>query len=497
MTEQKARTWRQSEPGEQQSAETLWIENYGRTFPIDALPAAARDAAATVADVHSVPVQMPAMCALATLSGAMGRTWAFTGAARDGQETHGNLYVGVAAPIGTGKATAAILARPLVEFSAHRAKLFREFTQPLLLAEIGRLEAQLKGIRARFQNPKARERSGRSAAEDENEQVELEKNLARAKRELPAPRMLVEDFTSQKLIEICGRNPDGAAFVYSTEGAEVFRILGGRYRGDGKGDCEIWLKGFSCEPIQQDRMGRSVDAHPCLVALLLVQPSVMREVYGNREFLERGFCARLLPVICDIEPQLDEGDEGQLDKGALERWGRLINEVCERRPANPGAVPVAMHFDSRARDTFRDFHNETVELRRQVPDIQEQLGRARELAIRLGAVLAVADDPDMPLGIIGADVAERAIQIARWCVGQQLAILHSGRADRQLERLERLCRLIDKAGGAITLRDAAKSHSYPEGEIRTLCAAFPAVLVTEQRQHLHGGRPSEIVMKAP
>jgi len=496
MTEQKATTWRQSEAGEQQNAEALWIENWGKEFPIDALPAAARDAAATVADVHNVPVQMPAMCALATLSGAMGRTWVFTGAAKDGQETHGNIYVAAAAPISTGKATAAILARPLVDFSKHRAEQFRDFTQPELLAEIGRLEAQLKGIRARFQNPQRREKSGRTAAEDEQEQVQLEKQLARAKRELPPPRAMVEDCTSQKLIEICGRNPDGAAFVYSAEGGEVLRIAAGRYRGDSKADCEIWLKGFSCEPIQQDRMMRSADAHPCLAALLLVQPSVMREVYGNREFLERGFCARLLPVVCDIEPQLDEGDERQLDRAALAKWNAHVTDVCEHRPLNPGTAPLTMQFNSGARAAFREFHNESVELRRQIPDIQEQLGRARELAIRIGAVLAVGDDADIPLGIIGGDVAERAIQIARWCVAQQLVILHSGRAERQLERLQRLCRLIDAAGGALTLRDAAKSHSYPEGEIRTLCAAFPAVLVTEQRQHPHGGRPSEVVMRA-
>jgi hypothetical protein len=82
-------------------------------------------------------------------------------------------------------------------------------------------------------------------------------------------------------------------------------------------------------------------------------------------------------------------------------------------------------------------------------------------------------------------------------MAQQLTILHAGRAERQLERLERLVRLIDKAGGALTLRDAAKSHSFPEGEIRTLCAAFPAVLVIEERTHEHGGRPSKIVMRAP
>ena len=99
-------------------------------------------------------------------------------------------------------------------------------------------------------------------------------------------------------------------------------------------------------------------------------------------------------------------------------------------------------------------------------------------------------------GFIGYHLAELLLAEG-WMVHGFDALTDYYDVSLKQARLERLCRLIDKAGGAITLRDAAKSHSYPEGEIRTLCAAFPAVLVTEQRQHLHGGRPSEIVMKAP
>lgn len=497
MNEAKAKTWK-TDPGidATNDAAIAWMETHGNHFPIDALSEKARAAAETIADVYRIPVEMPALCALATISGAMGRTWSFEGGAKDGQTTHGNLYILIGAPAGSGKAApAAILTKPFLEYASQVARHFQDFERPLLQTEIECAMTEKRAVLRKF-NVQKSENGGRSIAESESDLATLNKKIAEANKRLTPPAPFVEDVTSQKLILTCARNVDGAVFVFSAEGAEVLRIAGGRYRGDGKADLEIWLKGFSCEVLRQDRMGReSVEAHPCLASLLLVQPSVVSETYGSPEALRRGFCARFIAVNCHLPILDDDGEDRTLDRDAIAAWGRLIADICDRRPSNPRTPPHAVRFNDGAREVFRLFENEIAAVRRKTHDVHEQLARWRELAIRIAAVLAVADDPDTPLDIVGADVAERAVRIARWAVAAQLGILREGRHERMAERVRKLGTLIDASNGVLSLRDAEKSHGYSREEIYALATFAPGQLTISEIQNPNGGRPSMSVMR--
>lgn len=497
MTEQKAKTWK-TDPAidATHDAATKWIDQHGATFPLDALSPTARAAAETVAEVHRIPPEMPGLCALATISGAMGRSWSFEGGAKDGQKTHGNLYVLIGAPAGSGKAAPAqILTQAFLDYAGQVSRNFQDFERPMLQTEIECATVAKRALLRKFAVKRAEE-GGRSVAENESDLSTLNKRIAEATRQMTPPAPFVEDVTSQKLILTCARNVDGAAFVFSAEGAEVLRIAAGRYRGDGKADLEVWLKGFSCEILRQDRVIReSVEAHPCLSTLLLVQPSVISETYGNPEALRRGFCARFIAVSCDLPILDDDGVQRKLDHEALAKWNLLIADICERRPSNPGATPHPVGFDSGAREVFRRLENEIAALRRQTHDVHEQLARWRELAIRIAGVLAVADDPEIPLGMIGADVADRAVRIARWAVAAQLGILREGRHERMMERVRKLSALIEHGDGLLTLRDAEKSHGFSREEIHALAAFAPGHLTIAEIQHPGGGRPSMSVMR--
>jgi len=498
MKETKAKTWKNDpEIDATHDAAIAWMETHGSQFPIDTLSEKARAAAETIADVYRIPVEMPALCALATISGAMGRTWSLEGGAKDGQSTHGNLYVLIGAPAGSGKAApAAILTKPFLEYASQVARRFQDFERPLLQTEIECAMAEKRALMRKF-NYKKSDEGGRPIAESEADIATLNKKIAEANRRLTSPAPFVEDVTSQKLVLTCARNVDGAVFVYSAEGAEVLRIAGGRYRGDGKADLEIWLKGFSCEILRQDRVGReSVEAHPCLAALLLVQPSVISETYGSPEALRRGFCARFIAVNCHLPILDDDGENRTLDRDAINAWSLLIGDICDRRPSNPGTPPHTIYFNDGAREIFRLFENDVAALRRKIHDVHEQLARWRELAIRIAAVLAVADDPHIPLNIVGADVAERAVRIARWAVAAQLGILREGRHERMMERVRKLGNLIDLNDGLLSLRDAEKSHGFGHDEIYALAAFAPAQLAITEIQNPHGGRPSVSVMRA-
>ena len=93
-------------------------------FPLHALSPAMRDMAEDLANVHRVPVQLPAMCAVGILSGALGNAYTLTGAV-DGKDCFGNLYVIPAAPKSSGKGSVAnALAKPLLTASGELEAAF-------------------------------------------------------------------------------------------------------------------------------------------------------------------------------------------------------------------------------------------------------------------------------------------------------------------------------------------------------------------------------------
>ena len=88
-------------------------------FPLDALPEPMNKLAQSLADVHQIDVALPGMAALATLSGAIGKSVTVNGAT-NGQTTHCNLFIIAGAPKSYGKGSAAAMANPIIEASKER-----------------------------------------------------------------------------------------------------------------------------------------------------------------------------------------------------------------------------------------------------------------------------------------------------------------------------------------------------------------------------------------
>ena len=112
-------------------------------FPLHALSPAMRAISEDLANVHRVPVQLPAMCAVGIVSGALGNTFTLTGAV-DGKDCFGNLYVIPAAAKSSGKGSVAkTLAHPLLEASGELAVAFKQEKLPNLKAEKAILEKRV------------------------------------------------------------------------------------------------------------------------------------------------------------------------------------------------------------------------------------------------------------------------------------------------------------------------------------------------------------------
>lgn len=470
-------------------------------FPLDALSPPMRAIAEDLANVHHVPVQLPAMCAVGIASGALGNAYTLTGAV-DGKATHGNLYVIPAAPKSSGKGSVAnALVRPLLEASAELEAQFKQSQKPGLLTE----KAILKKRESILVNEIASGKTGTG----ENRQPMGEAEKAEATRELEQvherleaiepllaalPTYWLGNATSEAMAAQFARNNPGL-FCYSAEGGETVRVLLGKYRADDKADLDLYLSGYSVEPWRSDRVGRGVcQITPCLSMLLLVQPSILRELMGNEEAYERGMTARLLTFIVETEPLEDDGLCRRVSDPAETAWNQLIRDTLARRESLR-TEPHRIVCTKEAREVFRQFHNEGVALRRgEYRDEEAELGRWRENAIRLAIGQCVADN--LEAKELTGEQAARAVDLMRWCARSALQITNAARMQKRTTRADELAALLaTKPGGKETLRNLEKSHGFKPEEVHTLAGQFPERLTVERKEDT-GGRPSPVLRLA-
>ena len=464
-------------------------------FPVHALNPAMRAMVEDVARVYRVPVQLAAMTAVATVSGALGNVFKLTGAV-DGHASFGNLFVIPAAPKSGGNGgTASALVRPLLEASAELAANFATSQRPALLAEKQILTKRI-GL---LVNDQASGHCGRGAARrtmGDLERTETRRELEQAQAKLEAiepllvpPSLWVGNATSEAMSRQFARNNLGL-FCYSPEGGENVRVLLGKYRGDGKADIDLALSGFSVEPYRTDCIGRGVcEVTPCLSMLLMVQPSILRELMGNEEAFERGLGARLITFIVEQEPQEDDGITRCIGEQTEAAWSALVKGILARREALAGN-PQLIRCTPGAREVFRHFHNEAVKLRRgEFRDIEADLGRWRENAIRIAHGQCVADD--LAACELTEEQAVRGVAIMRWCARSGLQVTNAARMHKRGKRAEELQLILARTGGKETLRNLDRSYSFLAGEVEALAGQFPERFTLERQTT--GGRPSDIL----
>jgi len=450
-------------------------------FPLDALPGAMRTLAASLSDVHQIDVALPAMASLATLSGAIGKSVTVSGAV-NGRDTHCNLFIIAGAPKSYGKGAASGAAKPIVDASADVLEQFMQNDRADLQTEVELLDGlkkkQLKECAAML------EEFGSCDKEKLNEtNTELERNrwLLETKAR---PGYHVGACTGAALEEHLARNNE-TAFSFSPEAGDMVRIALGKYSKDGSGDFDLFLSGYSVEDYSSGRVGRGFKSlTPCLSSLWMCQPSLLRELYGSAEGLERGLTARVLAFCCEHEtiPE-DDGVLRKVDQTAFDAWNQLVRDTLEGRDN-----PLILHTDPAAREAFRQWHNKGVTLRNGLlRDVEGEAGRWRENAIRIAGVLAVAAGTRK----ITEELAQDAIRLCRWAVFSGLSLLSAGRMARQSEQRTRLLAILNT--GQETVRNLHRRHGFSKSEIKHLVAVYPDDFTQETVKPEKAGRPSEVV----
>lgn len=458
-------------------------------FPLHTLNVTMRAIAEATAEVHQIPIELPAMAAVATMAGALGKSCELVGAV-NGKTSFGNIYVIAGAPKSTGKGAASHVASPLLVASQEMGRAFRENDLPDLKVKKEMLKREGEACYREI---------GKSETNEGTKQL-IKERLVEIQRESDAlepmlvgqPTYWVSNATSEAMASQFNRN-NCSLFAFSPEGGEPVRVMMGKYRGDNKGDFDLWLSGYTVEIFRTDRVQRgTIEIIPCLSALLFCQPSVLRELITNEEAFERGLTARTLPFI--VEPELveDDGVRRAIADSVNQRWNALIGDVLSMR-GNPGdepSDPRSVQCSEGGREVFRAFHNESIRLRNgQYRDIEGELGRWRENAIRLAVGQCLADD--LNATELSEAQALRAVELARWCVLSALGIMNAGRMERRLKRVREVQSLLADYGGTQNLRELDRRHGITPTEARQLAADFPDLLVHTKHETGKAGRPAE------
>lgn len=468
-------------------------------FPVEDLNPVQRAVAEETAQVHQIDVALPAMAALATVAGAIGKGHVIQGAV-NGRVTHCNIFLLAGATKSYGKNAASSIAAPIIYASREMADDFRMNQLPSLIREQRVLEGQSKALIRKLSAVYGQSRA--SLNEDEKREAERELDGMQARIEeinalvRPLPSYWIGSSTTAGMVDGLARNGE-TIFSYSPEAGDLVRIALGKYATNNSADFDLLLAGYSVEEYRETRREAGDKAmRPCISTLWFCQPYLLREMAVNEEAQERGLTARALAFVCehDVIPE-DDGVVRQVSEQVQEEWNRLVLKILDTRAA---PEPVVIHCTPEARELFRDWHNESVRLRNgPFRDMEGELGRWRENAIRLAGGQCVADA--YMQGVESGDIvlsvehARRGVSLARWASRSTLAILHEGIEDRRTARAETLRQLLNSCSGKMTLRELKRRHGYDNNEVKALVSAYPKTLSVQRVEPgKEGGRPSEV-----
>ena len=324
-----------------------------------------------------------------------------------------SVFVVVTMPSGSRKSSVfALVTRPLFDFEQ---RLAEEAAPQVARRQADRaiLEEQLKHARSKA----AREES----PEEQRSLADKAGVLAGELEKLPEmarPRLLADDVTPERLASLMAEQ-GGRMGLMSSEGG-IFQTMAGRYSANGEVNLDVFLKGYTGDPVTLDRQdGRQYHiARPALSIGLTVQPTVLRGLVGGRntEFRGRGLLGRFW---YSLPPNLlgrRKVGPVSMKPATAENYGVHIKRLLQTDWATGPDGNQQPH-------TLRLSQAALVQFLAYGDDVEPRLGPGGDFSgmtdwggklvgavVRLCGLLHLGDgnDTDTP---IGPDVVERAVAI--------------------------------------------------------------------------------------
>ena len=310
-------------------------------FPVDVLPEQLRLFVVEVAQSLQVPVDLPAMLSLATLSLAVGGKYEVM--PKPDWIEPVNLYIVMVMPSATRKS--AVFSQFVEPIKRYEKKLYDLF------------RPKIEKSRSDFNILQAKQKKlEKAAVEGKSNQEELDEVLQKIAQfeHINEPTLVVSDVTVEAVGKLLAQN-NGRLGILSPEGG-VFAIFAGRYSDD-KPVNDIFLCGHAGDSVKVVRVGREPDhiQKPSLTMGLCIQPTILDHLGHKRLLRESGLLGRFLFSLPEVELGTGTFDTPAISKSAKENYQRLICYLLEL-PVSEN--PVRIKLSNSAVDVFRRLYEE-------------------------------------------------------------------------------------------------------------------------------------------
>jgi len=384
-------------------------------FPLDALPPATREFVYAAAETVQAPVDMVGSCVLGMLEIACrGR---YPVRLPNGHIERPCFYIAPIAPPSERKSgVIELVSRPHIDYEI-------EYNQAHG-GEAAQSASALKLLQGRIANAeqqaiKAKKSDERLIAEYELQ--ELNNELAEFEAVEPL-RLFGADVTPEKLAAML-KSQGGVFALVSAEGGGLFENIG-RYCD--KGGLEIYLNGYSGDRVCVDRKNSEsilID-RPTLTIIAPCQPSVIADLFSDRQKSGRGLLSRILFIKC----QSRVGDRKAMSKPLDGRVEANYTNLCRRLLAADSAGDIV--YDDGGFGVYAAFFDEIEP--QLTPDAGElsfmadwagklhgQMTRLAGLIHCINAFEQGKNPLDTP---INADEARAGAALARYCLAHAKAV---------------------------------------------------------------------------
>jgi hypothetical protein len=384
-------------------------------FPLGTLPPATREFVHAAAETAQAPVDMVGACVLGALEIACrGR---YPVRLSNGHIERPCLYVAPVAPPSERKSSVIdVVVRPLIAYET-------EYNQRHG-GEVEQSRSELRLLQGRIANAEQRAIKAKNGDEQLSAEYELQElNNELAEFETVEPlRLYGADVTPEKLAAML--KSQGAVFaLVSAEGGGLFENIG-RY--SEKGGLEIYLNGYSGDRICVDRKNSEsiVIDRPTLTMMAPCQPSVVADLFSDRQKTGRGLLSRILFVKCPSRVGGRRATAKPLDERTRTNYHNLCRAMLAAAEGgnlaydNEGFAVYAAFFDEIEPQLTPD----TGELSFMADWAGKLHGQMTRFAGLIHCVNAFEQGRSPLDTMIDAEEAQAAAELARYCLAHAKAV---------------------------------------------------------------------------